>query len=66
MKPPRIHERPWIRQRCGGEAEHLAALAASLPTDVQKANQGAISKDLIPRLEEIEKLSKHLRAELNH
>jgi hypothetical protein len=48
------------------EAEQLAALAASLPTDVQKANQGIVSKDLIPRLKEIEKLSKHLRNELNH
>ena len=48
------------------EAEQLAALAASLPTDVQRANQGALSKDLIPRLKEIEKLSKHLRNELNH
>jgi len=48
------------------EAEQLAALAASLPRDVQKANQGVLAKDLIPRLKEIEKLSKHLRNELNH
>lgn len=48
------------------EAEQLAALAASLPGDVQKANQGVLAKDLIPRLKEIEKLSKRLRNELNH
>ena len=48
------------------EAEQLADLAASLPSDVQKANHGMMTKDLSPRLKEIEKLSKQLRNELNH
>lgn len=48
------------------EAEQLASLAAGVQTDVQKLNQGKLSKDLVPRLKEIEKLSKRLRNELNH
>jgi hypothetical protein len=49
-----------------GEAEQLASLAASVPPDVQNANKGLMSKDLIQKLKQIEKLSKHLRSELGH
>lgn len=48
------------------EAQQLAALAASIPPDVQNANKGRLSKDLIRKLKDIEKLSKHLRSELGH
>ena len=47
------------------EADQLAALAGSIPPDVQKVNKGLLSKDLIQKLKRIEKLSKHLRSELN-
>lgn len=47
------------------EADQLAALAGSIPPDVQKINKGLLSKDLIEKLKRIEKLSKHLRSELN-
>ncbi len=49
-----------------GEADLLATLATSLPTDVVNANRGLMSKDLIQKLKQIEKLSKHLRSELAH
>jgi hypothetical protein len=49
-----------------GEADQLASLAASVPPDVQNANKGLMSKDLIQKLKQIEKLSKHLRSELGH
>lgn len=46
------------------EADQLAHLAASIPTDVQNAGKGLLAKDLLQRLKRIEKLSKHLRSEL--
>ena len=46
------------------EADELAHLAASIPTDVQNAGKGFLAKDLLQRLKRIEKLSKHLRNEL--
>jgi hypothetical protein len=48
------------------EADQLARLAASVPPDVQNVNEGLLSKDLIHKLKQIEKLSKHLRNELDH
>lgn len=47
------------------DAEQLASLAAAVPPGVQDANKGMLSKDLIPKLKQIEKLSKHLRNELS-
>lgn len=48
------------------EADQLAQLAASLPKDVQNAGKGLLEKDLLQKLKRIEKLSKHLRNELDH
>ncbi|MFZ0731255.1 MAG: hypothetical protein WAM79_02910 [Candidatus Sulfotelmatobacter sp.] len=47
------------------EADQLAALAGTIPPDVQNINKGLLSKDLIQKLKQIEKLSKHLRSELD-
>ena len=47
------------------EADQLAKLAASVPQGVQKAGKGMLEKDLLEKLKRIEKLSKHLRNELN-
>jgi hypothetical protein len=48
------------------EAEQLAQLAASVPPGVQNARRGLLEKDLIQKLKQIEKLSKHLRNQLNY
>jgi hypothetical protein len=48
------------------EADQLASLAASVPPDIKNANKGILSKDLIQKLKQIEKLSKRLRNELSH
>jgi hypothetical protein len=48
------------------EAEQLAQLAASVPPDVQNVRRGLLEKDLIQKLKQIEKLSKHLRDHLNY
>lgn len=47
------------------DADQLAQLAASVPTGVQNARKGLLEKDLIQKLKQIEKLSKHLRNQLN-
>ena len=46
------------------DAQELADLSASIPVDVNRANQGLLSKDLIDKLKRVEKLSKQLRGEL--
>ena len=47
------------------EAEDLARTAQTIPTDVASVRRGALPKDTIQKLKEIEKLSKRLRSELN-
>ena len=47
------------------EADDLARAADSIPSDVASVRQGTLPKDMLAKLKEIEKLSKHLRSELN-
>ena len=47
------------------DADELAQLAATIPTDVDQTNQGVLPKDLRDKLKRIEKLAKHLRGELD-
>ena len=48
------------------DADHLAELAASVPGGVLNVSKGMLDKDLLQKLKQIEKLSKHLRSELDH
>lgn len=47
------------------EADQLADLAASVPPGMRDVSKGLLPKDLIQKLKQIEKLSKHLRSELD-
>ncbi|MBZ5680272.1 MAG: hypothetical protein LAO24_09225 [Acidobacteriia bacterium] len=47
------------------EADDLARTAQTIPADVAKVRKGMLPKDVIQKLKQIEKLSKHLRSELN-
>lgn len=47
------------------EADTLARTAQTIPTDVASVRKGTLPKDVIEKLKQIEKLSKHLRSELN-
>ena len=47
------------------EADDLARTAQTIPTDVASVRKGMLPKDVIDKLKQIEKLSKHLRSELN-
>ena len=46
------------------DAQELAELSASIPADINRANRGLLSKDVIEKLKRVEKLSKELRTEL--
>ena len=46
------------------EAEDLARTAQTIPSDVASIRKGMLPKDVIEKLKQIEKLSKHLRGEL--
>ena len=46
------------------EADELAKAAQSVPADIQNIEKGVFPKDVIQKLKQIEKLSKHLRIEL--
>ncbi len=47
------------------EADDLARIAQSIPADVTSVRRGMLPMDVIEKLEQIEKLSKHLKTELN-
>jgi len=47
------------------EADDLAREALTIPSDVASVRRGEVPKDVIQKLKQIEKLSKHLRSELN-
>ena len=46
------------------EANELARTAQTIPYDLARVRSGVLPKDLIPKLKQIEKLSKRLRSEL--
>jgi hypothetical protein len=46
------------------DADDLASLAQSIPTDVDATTRGMLPKDLEQKLKRIEKLAKHLRSAL--
>jgi hypothetical protein len=47
------------------EADELAQLSAGIPSDLGLVAKGQLPKDLNDKLKRIEKLAKHLRAELS-
>lgn len=47
------------------DADDLARVAQTIPTDVANIRRGTLPKDTIQKLKDIEKMSKRLRGELN-
>jgi hypothetical protein len=47
------------------EADDLARTAQTIPSDLANVRRGILPKDVLLKLKQIEKLSKHLRAELD-
>ena len=63
--PPDPSRRSLRIAELNTEAAQLAELAASVPQGVQDAGKGLLEKGLLEKLKRIEKLSKHLRSELD-
>ncbi len=63
IPPPQVsaHRNPRQLQQ---DADELARLAESIPSDIEQVGRGIVHKDLNERLKKIEKLSKRLRSEL--
>jgi hypothetical protein len=47
------------------DADELSRLALTIPSDLVSIEKGMLPKDTTEKLKQIEKLSKHLRGELN-
>jgi hypothetical protein len=62
--PPPPARRTLDPVKLHAEANELADLARSVPSDVDQVSQGKLPKDFAEKLKRIEKLSKHLRGEL--
>ena len=62
--PPAAKRPPVDMVQFQKDADELAQLAQSIPTDIHNVEKGLVSKDLNERLKRIEKLSKKLRGQL--
>ncbi len=66
VPPPAPPQRPRVdSKKLKEEADTLAQLAQTLPSDIDQTNHGVLPKDLPDTLKRIEKLAKHLRNELS-
>lgn len=64
--PPNPRQAAIKLSELRGEAAQLADLASSIPSSVEHVGKGTLDKDLLQNLKRIEKLSKHLRSQLDH
>jgi hypothetical protein len=63
--PPPIHPKPAVDlAQLQRQADELAKLAQTVPSDVTNIKKGMLPKDILQKLKQIEKLSKRLRNEL--
>ncbi|HEX8816531.1 MAG TPA: hypothetical protein VF753_13625 [Terriglobales bacterium] len=54
-----------LTEKLRHDADELAYLAQSIPTDVDKTTKGLLPKDLAVKLKKIEELSKSLRTKIS-
>ena len=62
---PKIGTRRIDAVKVQNQADDLARLAQTIPTDVASVRKGMLPKVVIDKVRQIEKLSKRLRTELN-
>ena len=63
--PPPLNQRASIDPaKLRHDADELAALAQSIPPEVDQTTKGLLPKDLSEKLKRIEKLAKQLRSQL--
>ena len=63
--PRRNHAQRLDRVVIEREAKEMAALAATIPGDIEQMKKGLLSSDTFDKLKRIEKLSKQLRGQLH-
>lgn len=63
-KHPVVMKRRYDPIKTRKDAQQLAKLASSIPTEVDSLSDGQLPKDLPRRLKEIQKLAKRLRGEI--
>lgn len=61
--PPTVQQRIDLAE-LQREADDLARTAQTIPLDVANVRKGTLPNDVIQKLKQIEKLSKHLRAQI--
>jgi hypothetical protein len=65
--PPPVHQPQRLDfTRVRQNANELASLAQTIPTDVDQTTKGILPKDLNAKLKRIEKLAKQLRSQMDH
>jgi hypothetical protein len=63
--PPPIQPHAQLDMaRLHQDADQLAKLAQTIPSDVLRIQSGVLPKDMSEKLKQIEKLSKHLRSQI--
>jgi hypothetical protein len=64
--PPPTNQRSTVDlEKLRQNADELATLAQSVPTEVDQTTKGVLPKDLSEKLKRIEKLAKQLRSQIS-
>ena len=64
--PPPLNQRTTVDPaKLKQSADELAALARSVPSEIEQITKGVLPKDLSDRLKRIEKLAKQLRSQIS-
>jgi hypothetical protein len=64
MGPPALAQSRVDFAKLNHDAEELAKIAQTIPVDVSSIQKGLLPKDTVEKLKQIEKLSKHLRSQI--
>ncbi|HXM65664.1 MAG TPA: hypothetical protein VN911_02955 [Candidatus Acidoferrum sp.] len=64
VPPPNVQHSATDVAKIEHDAEELSQLAQSIPHDIETVEKGMFPKDMIQKLNRIEKLSKRLRGQL--
>jgi hypothetical protein len=65
IPPPMNQQAPVDVAKLSQNAHELAALAQSVPSEIEQATNGVLPKDLGEKLKRIEKLAKQLRSQIS-
>jgi hypothetical protein len=65
MPPPTTQRTQLDLAKLRQDADELARIAQTIPPDVTSIQRGLLPKDMVEKLKQIEKLSKHLRSQIS-